>query len=137
VGILFSLCLCARLQSNPKVSHYKAAKRILKYLKRTINVGIWYPSDSKITLSGFLDFDYAGCKLDRKSTSGTCSLLGSSLISWNNKKQAYVALSKAEAEYIAVGHGCAQIIWLKHQLTDYRVKLVKVPFIMITPVQSI
>jgi len=66
--------------------------------------------------------------LDRKSTSGTCHLLGSNLISWNSKKQACVALSTAEAKYIAVGHACAQSIWLKHQLMDYGVKLEKVPF---------
>ena len=71
--------------------------------------------------------DYVGCKLDRKSTSGTCHLLGSNLISWNSKKQACVALSTTEAEYIAAGHGCAQIIWLKHQLLDYGVRLSKVP----------
>jgi len=80
-----------------------------------------------ISLSGFSDSDYAGCKLDRKSTSGTFHLLGSSLISWNSKKQACVALSTAEAEYIAAGHGCAQIIWLIHKLLDYGVRLSKVP----------
>jgi len=62
--------LGARFQSNPKESHFKNAKRILKYLKWKINVGLWYPSESKITLSGFSDSDYEGCKLDRKSTSG-------------------------------------------------------------------
>ena len=76
----FEVCLCSRFQANPKESHFKAAKRILTYLKGTTNVGLWYPCDSNITLSGFSDFDYAGCKLDRKSTSGTCHLLGSSLI---------------------------------------------------------
>ena len=65
--------------------------------------------------------------LDRKSTSGTCHLLGSSLISWNSKKQACVALSIAQAEYIVARHACAQSIWLKHQLMDYGVKLEKVP----------
>jgi len=65
--------------------------------------------------------------MDRKSTSGTCHLLGSSLISWNSKRQACVALSTTEVEYIVVGHGCAQIIWLKHQPLDYGVKLSKVP----------
>jgi len=65
--------------------------------------------------------------LDRKNTSGTCHLLGSSLISWNSKKHACVALSTTEAEYIGVGHSCAQSIWLKHQLMDYGVKLEKVP----------
>ena len=67
------------------------------------------------------------CKLDRKSTCGTCHLLGSSLISWYSKKQAYVALSTAKVENIDVGHVYAQIIWLKHQLLDYGVRLSKVP----------
>ena len=65
--------------------------------------------------------------MDRKNTSGTCHLHGSSLISWNSKKQACVALSTAEAEYIVVEHGCTQIIWLKHQLLDFCVRLSKVP----------
>jgi len=90
--IMFAVCLCARYQSNPKESHFKAAKGILKYLKGTTNVGLWYPSHSPIHLIGYLDSDFAGCKLDRKSTSGTCHLLGSSLISRHNKKQACVAL---------------------------------------------
>jgi len=109
--IQFGLCLYARFQANPKESHFKAAKRILKYLKGTTNVGLWYPCDSNISLSGFSDSDYARCKLDRKSTSGTCHLLGSSLISWNRKNQACVALSTAEAEYIVIGNGYAQIMW--------------------------
>jgi len=95
--------------------------------KRTTNVGLWYPNESNIVLSGFSYFDYVGCKLDRKSTNGRCHLLGSSLISWNSKKQACVALSTAEAEYIAAGHACVQSIWLKHQLMDYGVKMEKVP----------
>ena len=89
--------LCARFQSNLKKSHFKAAKRILKYLKGTTNVGLWYPNESDIVLRGFSDSYYAGCKLDRKSTSGTCPQLGLSLISWNNKKQACVALYTTEA----------------------------------------
>jgi len=102
-NIIFVVCLCARFQSCPKESHLKDAKRILKYLKGTILMGLWYPSLSPIHLLGHSDSDFAGCKLDRKSTSGTCHLLGSSLISWHSKKQACVALSTIEAEYIAVG----------------------------------
>ncbi|XP_068475085.1 uncharacterized mitochondrial protein AtMg00810-like [Phaseolus vulgaris] len=63
--------------------------------------------------------------LDRKSTSGTCHLLGSSLISWHSKKQASVALSTAEAEYIAVGSFYAQILWLKQQLADFGFQISK------------
>ena len=58
--IQFDACLCARFQANPKDSYLKVAKRILKYLKGTINVGLWYPCDSNITLSGFSNSDYEG-----------------------------------------------------------------------------
>jgi len=74
--IMFVVCLCARFQSNPRESHYKVAKRILKYLKGTTFVGLLYPSYSFIHLVGYSDSDFAICKLDRKSTSGTYHLLG-------------------------------------------------------------
>jgi len=127
--IMFVVCLCARFQSCPKESHLKVAKRILKYLKGTTFVGLWYPSYSPIHLVGYSNSDFAGCKLDRKSTSGTCHLLGSSLISWHNKKQACVALSIAELENIVVGSCCAQILWIKQQLEDFGLKVSKVPLL--------
>jgi len=108
--IMFSVCLCAKFQAKSKESHYVAAKRILKYLKGTTEVRLWYPSQVTLNLVGYSDSDFAGCKVDRKSASGTCHLLGSSLISWHNKKQACVALFIAEAEYIAAGSCCAQTI---------------------------
>ena len=80
-NIMFVVCLCARFQSCPKESHLKAAKRILKYLKGSISMGLWYPSLSPIHLVRYSDSDFSGCKLDRKSTSVICHLLGSSLIS--------------------------------------------------------
>jgi len=86
-NIMFGVCLCARFQSNPKESHLKASKRILKYLKGTSTVGLWYPSHSPIQLVRYSYSDFAGCKLDRKNTSGACHLLGSSLISLHSKKQ--------------------------------------------------
>jgi len=125
-NIMFVVCLCARFQANLKESHLKAAKRILKYLKGTTNVGLWYHSHFPIQLIRYSDFDFARCTLDRKSTSGTCHLLGSSLISWHSKKQACVALSTAEAGYVAVGSCCAQILWLKQQLEDFGLKISKV-----------
>ena len=81
LDIMFNVCLCTRYQANPKESHYMAAKRILKYLKGTIDVGLWYPSEVSLNLFGYFDSDFARCKIDRKSTSATCHLLGSSLIS--------------------------------------------------------
>ena len=105
--IMFVVCLCARFQSSPMESHLKAAKRILKYLKGTTTVGLLYPSHSPIHLVGYSNSDFTRCKLDRKSTSGTYHLLGSCLISWHNKKQACIALSTTEEEYIAAGSSCA------------------------------
>jgi len=104
LDIMFVVYLCARFQSSPRESHFKAAKRILKYLKGTKFVALWYPSHCLIHLVGYSDSDFARCKLDKKSTSRTCHLLGSSLISWHSKKQACVALSTTEVEYIVVVH---------------------------------
>jgi len=87
----------------PKESHFNVDKRILKYLQGTKEVGLWFSGNISLSLIGYSDSDFAGCKIDRKSTSGTCHLLGSSLISWQCKKQACVALSIVEAEYIVVG----------------------------------
>ncbi|XP_050878824.1 secreted RxLR effector protein 161-like [Lathyrus oleraceus] len=98
--IMFNVCLCARFQANPKESHLTAVKRIMKYLKGTTNVILWYPKGSICDLIGYSNVDYAGSKIDRKRTSGTCHILGNALVSWACKKQACVALSTAEAEYI-------------------------------------
>ncbi|KAF7119794.1 hypothetical protein RHSIM_Rhsim13G0158900 [Rhododendron simsii] len=117
--IMFSVCLCARFQSSPKESHHIAVKRIFKYLIGTPNLGLWYPRGTSIDLIGYSDADFAGCSIDRKSTSGTCQFLGHSLVSWFSKKQHSVALSTAEAEYVAVGSCCAQILWMKQQLEDF------------------
>lgn len=125
--ITFSVCLCARIQVNPKESHITAIKRIVKYLKGTTNVGLWYPKGSICDLVGFSDSDYAGCKTDHKSASGTCHILGNALVSWSCKKQVCVALSTAEVEYIAAISCWAQIIWLKHQLSDFGVNLGCIP----------
>ncbi|XP_050217613.1 secreted RxLR effector protein 161-like [Mercurialis annua] len=125
--IMFSVCLCARFQACPKESHLHAVKHIFKYLHGTLNLGFWYPRNVDPSLLGYSDADYAGCLLDRKSTSKTCQFLGNSLISWSSKKQVSVALSTAEAEYVAAGCCCAQILWIKQQLLDYGVTLSHIP----------
>ena len=85
--IMFATCLCARFQANPKESHLIAVKRIFRYLKGTQNLGLWYPKDTCFNLVGYSDADYAGCRVDRKSTSGSCQFLGQRLVSWYSKKQ--------------------------------------------------
>ena len=105
--------MCARFQSNPKESHIIIAKRIIRYLKGSSNLGLWYSKDSSLNLVQYSDADYEGCKIDKKSTSDTCQFLGSNLISWHSNKQSSVALSTAKAEYIAVESCCAQVLWIK------------------------
>jgi hypothetical protein len=108
--IMLSVCMCARFQSDPRECHLVAVKRILRYLVATPCFGIWYPKGSTFDLIGYSDSDYAGCKVDRKSTSETCQFLGRSLASWSSKKQTSVALSTAEAKYVATGQCCAQLL---------------------------
>ena len=114
--IVFSVGLCARFQSCPKESHLKVVKRILRYLKGTMNLVIWHPTGDSFDLKGFADVDYAGHMVDRKSTSGMARFLGPCLISWATRKQNSVALSTAEAEYVAAASCCAQLLWINSSL---------------------
>ncbi|CAM9000542.1 unnamed protein product [Rhodiola kirilowii] len=117
--ILFSVCLCARFQTDPRETHMKAVKRILRYLKGTDDLCLFYPRGGDLRLVAYTDVDYAGCKTDRKSTSGMAQYLGSCLISWASKKQSFIALSTAEAEYITAAACCAQLLWIRQHLSDY------------------
>ncbi|GJX19789.1 putative ribonuclease H-like domain-containing protein [Tanacetum coccineum] len=91
--IMFLVYACSRFQVQPKVSHLNAVKRIFRYLKGRPNLGLWYPKDSPFILEAFLDSDYAGASLDRKSTTG--------------------------AEYIAASYCCGQVLWIQNQMLDY------------------
>ncbi|XP_070015530.1 secreted RxLR effector protein 161-like [Nicotiana sylvestris] len=111
--IVFNVGLCARFQSNPKESLLKAAKRILRYLKGTQDLVLYYPSGDSFNLIGSTDAEYAGYLVDRKNTSGMAHFLGSCLISWGTRKQNSMALSTTEAEYVAAASCCAQILCIK------------------------
>ncbi|CAL9000091.1 unnamed protein product, partial [Prunus brigantina] len=117
--IAFNVGICARFQANPKESHHKAVKRIIKYVNSTTDFGLWYSKQDNTALLGYCDSDYAGCVDDRKSTSGGCFFVGQNLVSWLSKKQTSVALSSTESEYIAAGNCCTQLIWMKQMLRDY------------------
>ena len=123
------MCVCAIFHDNPKEAHLIVVKRILRYLKHTLSIGLWYHKGAIFELVGYSDSDYAGHKVDRKSTSRGCHLLGRSLVSWSSKKQNSVALSTAKAEYIAAGACCAQILYMKQTLLEYGVVLDKVPLL--------
>ncbi|CAM8911127.1 unnamed protein product [Rhodiola kirilowii] len=111
--IMYSVCLCARFQADPRETHLKAVKRILRYLKGTNTLCLWYPWNGDLRLVGYTDADFAGSKVDRKSTFSMAQFFGTCLVSWESKKQNSVALSTAEAEYIAAAACCSQLLWLK------------------------
>ena len=115
----FSVGVCARYQAKSKVSHLNAVKRIIKYVKGTENLGVYYSRNSNENLVGYCDADWAGCADHRKITSGGCFFLGNNLISWLSKKQNSVSLSPAEEEYIAMRSCCSQLIWMKQMSADY------------------
>jgi len=119
--IAFSVGICARYQANPKEVHLKAVKRIIRYVKGTTEYGLWYPMGTSLDLIGYSDADWAGSADDRKSTSGACFYIGHCLVAWHSKKQNCIALSTAEAEYIAAGSCSTQLIWMKSLLSDYRI----------------
>nr|GEU46672.1 DNA-directed DNA polymerase [Tanacetum cinerariifolium] len=85
-----------------------------RYLKGKPHLGFWYPKDSPFNLVAYLDSDYAGASLDRKSTTGGCQFLGCRLISWQCKKQTVVSTSSTKAEYIAAASCCAQVLWIQN-----------------------
>ncbi|WVZ93359.1 hypothetical protein U9M48_039346 [Paspalum notatum var. saurae] len=128
--IQFAVCLCARYQASPRTSHRQAVKRIFRYLKFAAELGLWYSSGSSLSLRGFSDVDHTGCRIDRKSTSGTCQLLGTSLVSWSSRKQASISLSTTEAEYIAAASCCSQLLWMKATLSDFGLKFGKIPLLV-------
>jgi hypothetical protein len=125
--IMLSVYMCARIQATPKDCHLRAVKRIMRYLVLTPNVGLWYPKGSHFEFIGYSDADYAGCKVDRKSTSGTCQFHGLSLVSWSSKKQNFFALSLAKAEYVTAGSCCAQLLWMRQTLKDYDYTMNHIP----------
>ncbi|GKB83821.1 hypothetical protein Tco_0950716 [Tanacetum coccineum] len=105
--IVHATCLCAQYQAKPTEKHLK--------------------EESGFELTGFSDADYAGCKDTFKSTSGGTHFLGKKLVSWSLKKQDCTTMSTAEAEYVSLSACCAQVIWMRTQLTDYSFNFNKIP----------
>ncbi|GJU92426.1 hypothetical protein Tco_1304849 [Tanacetum coccineum] len=96
--LLFNVCMCARYQASPTKKHLEALKRVFRYLRGTINWGLWYPKDTAMALTAYADADHAGCQDTRRSTSGSAHFLGDKLI-----------------------------LWMRSQLTDYGFAFNKIP----------
>nr|GEU40954.1 hypothetical protein [Tanacetum cinerariifolium] len=125
--IVQAVCFCARYQSRPTERHLKEVKKIFRYLRGTVNIGLWYPNDSSFELTAFLDVDHAGCIDSCKRTSGGIQFLGDKLVSWMSKKQNCTGMSLAETEYVALSASCAQVMWMRTQLQDYGFNYNKIP----------
>ncbi|GKA03892.1 retrovirus-related pol polyprotein from transposon TNT 1-94 [Tanacetum coccineum] len=107
LDIVHATCLCARYQAKPTQKHVKEVKRIFRYLRGTVNMGLCYTKDSGFELTGFSDANYAGCKDTFKSTFGGTQFLGEKLVGWSSKKQDCMVLSTAEVEYVSLSACCA------------------------------
>nr|GEV88939.1 uncharacterized mitochondrial protein AtMg00810-like [Tanacetum cinerariifolium] len=126
--IMHATCYFACYQAKPTEKHLTMVKRIFRYLKDTIHMGLWYPKDIGFELTAFSDSDHAGCLNSRKSTSGGIQFLGGDkLVSWSSKKQDCTSMSSAEAEYVSLSVCCAQVLWMRTQLTNYGFYFDKIP----------
>ena len=112
-NICFSINTLSQYLVQPRWVHLVAAKHVMRYLKGTIEFCLYYDGSHEYRLYGYIDADWAGSISDRKSTSGGCYSLGSAMISWFSRKQSSVALSTAEAEYIAACSASCEAIWLR------------------------
>ncbi|GJX06639.1 hypothetical protein Tco_0194571 [Tanacetum coccineum] len=124
-NLTFVVCMCAWYQKKPTEKHLHAVKRIFKYLRGTVNRGLWYPKDSSIALTAYADVDHAGCQDTNQSTSRCMQLLGDRLVSWSSKRQKSSTISSTEVEYIALFDCCALVLWMRSQLTDYGLRFNK------------
>nr|GEU28904.1 retrovirus-related Pol polyprotein from transposon TNT 1-94 [Tanacetum cinerariifolium] len=128
LDIMHATCYCAPYQVKPTEKHLTAAKRIFRYLKDTIHIGLWYPKDTGFELTAFSHSDHTGCLDSCKSTSGGIQFLGGDkLVSWSLKKQDCTSMSSAKAEYVSLSTCCTQVLWMRTQLTDYSFHFDKIP----------
>ena len=116
--ICFVVNTLSQFLTDPRHVHLIAAKHILRYLKGTVVYGLKYEANQKISLEGYVDSNWVGSAIGRKSTSGCCFSMGSDLISWFSRKQSCVALSTAEAEYVTACSASCEVVWLWKLLFD-------------------
>lgn len=126
-NISFAVNKVCQFLHAPTIVHLTAAKRIVRYVKNTLNIGLNFSKSSSTLLSAFSDSDWAGCLDDRRSTGGFAVFFGPNLISWCARKQATVSRSSTEAEYKALANATAEIIWMQSLLRELGVKSKQAP----------
>ncbi|KAI3513013.1 hypothetical protein L1887_20337 [Cichorium endivia] len=116
--IAFVVGVLSRYMQNPRKPHLDATRRVLRYVKTTLNYGVMFKREKECRLSGYCDADYAGDVNTRRSTTGYIFMLGSSVVSWCSKRQPTVSLSTTEAEYRAAAMAAQESVWLVQLLQD-------------------
>lgn len=125
--ISFAVGYVSRHLENPAGAHVNAVKRILKYIKGTMNMGICFEGGGDLFFCGYSDADYAGDIETRRSTSGSVFMLGNGIISWCSERQKSVSLSTTESEYIAASNAVKELVWLNLLLSELLVDGLNVP----------
>ena len=123
--IMYVVSLLSRYMHCASKNNFQAAKRVLRYVKGTIDYGIKFSQVKNFVLHGYSDSDWTGCVDDMQSTSGYCFSFGSGIFSWSSKKQEVVAQSTVEAEYVAAIATIAtikQVLWLRKLQTNLDMK---------------
>ena len=114
--LMYVVCLISRFMASPTEMHLQTAKRVLRYLKGTVDLGVFYQKEGNGELMAYTDSDYAGDVDDRKSTSGYVFLLSEGAVAWSSKKQPVVTLSTTEAEFVATASCACQGVWMRRVL---------------------
>ena len=119
--IAFAVNALGRYLSNPGLSHWKAVKKVLRYLQGTKEYMLTYMKSDQLQVIGYSDSDFAGCPDDRKSTSGFIFMMAGGAIAWKSVKQTLIATSTMEAEYVACYEATRQAMWLKNLISGFRI----------------
>ena len=121
--IAYAVSVVSRFMHAPSEEHMKAVYRILKYLKATPGKGLFFGKNQDHKVVGYTDADWAGDRMDGKSTSGYFTFVGGNLVTWRSKKQKVVSRSSAEAEFRGMVHGVCELLWIKRILRDLGIAL--------------
>ncbi|PRQ41825.1 putative RNA-directed DNA polymerase [Rosa chinensis] len=116
--IAYAVGVVSQFMHAPSEDHMNAVYRILRYLKAAPGKGLLFAKKDKLVVEGYTDADWAGSKVDRRSTSGYFTFVGGNLVTWRSKKQKVVARSSAEAEFRGMAHGVCELLWIRHLLKD-------------------
>ncbi|XP_073033739.1 secreted RxLR effector protein 161-like [Primulina eburnea] len=127
--IVYSVNKVCQFMQAPLHLHWKAVKRILRYLNGTMNFGLQFTASPHLSLSGYCDAYWANDPDDRRSTSDFCWFLESSPITWCSKKKTVVSGSSTEAEYHSLANATSELMWLKSLLTELYIPLSKSPIL--------